>query len=186
VKHDIDLARLLELAKQGEAPVADTDRVAALLADDRHGMESYRQLFVVGLAGLDRHRELVESYFVDTTDAEKSALALRTACRTRRDALRYRSVIEQFLAKHAWDELGRARSSAIGCAGELLRVDESPVLLEALLKIFDDETEEKEERRHAYTALCRAMGKDWRDIPSTNVGRDPDVLTSARRRLSGH
>jgi hypothetical protein len=167
------------------------------VADELHSTDTKADRFtlleILGRSGATSYRSLVETYLDSSNDPMLASLALRVLCFYWDLTPHYIDQILQFLDGVFWDTGKDCKLTAINIAGEHLRDHLSKELLGRLLDIFRTETEDKLIREATYSALARAMGKGYNEIPSAarsfdlECDIDPEVidLADSRLQLSG-
>jgi hypothetical protein len=175
------LANLLEDAKAGRLTSDDLHRVVAMLREERPGVDHYLLLHIIGRSGDRSQRPLVEKYLHRPEDPMLSRLAVQILCGYWNETERYIDRVIEFVDGVNWDEDDDVRLVAISNGGEYLRAHSHPVLLRRLIDIVRDRNERPIVRTAAYFALSRAVGRDWKELPS--AARVLDIETEADRMI---
>jgi hypothetical protein len=198
---------LLQRAERGEISRQEIDMAADQLTKTMSDAEKHSLLLVLGHAGLvdaraghaeqlskrnlvNSYRGIVERFLTYKRDPLVARLALQVLCDYWGYHNGYLEDMLRFIRRVPWDDDGYVRDAAISIAGEYLRFHFEPRLLREVVRIVEDADEEKLTRRVAYTALARAMGRDWNQIPSAARAfdlastMDPTVLGKAKDRLA--
>ena len=165
--------RLLERAKSGEF---EQDRLS-------------EEELALGHAFAFQYRELVERFLDCEDDPMLARLALQILCGYWGNTAQYLEEVLRFMRGVPWDQEEDVRQIAVSEAGEYLRSNTEPRFLRELISIFESEDEERSMHEGAYFALARAVGRDWKDLPSaashfdlvTQI--DPAVIQVAKERL---
>ncbi len=183
------VAAMRDRVRNGSATPTDA-AVAASLITTLPTEDVYDALYVIGEAGDARYEEVVSRYLYFRADPFVARLALQVICNEWDLGESHVDDLLAFVRGVSWDleTGGFAREVAISAAGELLRRHHHPVLLQALLDCYDDEAEVEAIRRQAYSAVLRALGTHWRDVPGTasdlwRLKPDTRALATARRRV---
>ena len=186
--------RLLERAKSGEfeqdrLSEEELDMVAEELRKPATEADPFTLLDILGHAFAFQYRELVE-WFLDCEDDPMLArLALQILCGYWGNTAQYLEEVLRFMRGVPWNQEENVRQIAVSEAGEYLRSNTEPRFLRELISIFESEDEERSMHEGAYFALARAVGRDWKDLPSaashfdlvTQI--DPAVIQVAKERL---
>jgi hypothetical protein len=182
------IAELAQMARDGDPTDEDAAEAAILLPSLHDPLDRYDALFVIGKACDTRHEDLVASFLESPDDPMLARLAIQILCSWWGIGSRYAARVREFVVGIAWDleTGGYARSVAISGAGLILREHTDPLLLAALLEVFDSDPSD-DMRRQAYSALLRAAGRDWNSIPGTGsdswrTNPDTAVIEILRRR----
>lgn len=182
---------LLQRAKWGAGLTREElNHVASQLTSQSPKANRYTLLHILGAGGDEQYRQLIESFLNYKDDTMLAKLALQILCGFWGDTDRYRDYVLKFLKGVEWDDDDDCRLIAISAAGEYLRKTADPDLLRELLRIFYDEEDWPSVREGAYSALARAVGMEWGDLPSAankmDFYKDVDstVLEKAAKRLS--
>jgi HEAT repeat protein len=186
------LEKLKKMSQAGRIAEEDVDRIAVELQDPKTSSEDRTDMLrIIAWSSANRHRNLVES-LLDDQDLFVARLALSVLSEWD-DKGEYAHHILRFMLKPEVEaeESGSSylRDSAITSAGEWLRRHNNISLLNELLSIFEDETEDPDVRGWAYCALARSTGRDWSQVPSAgediDLGKDIDVrvLQQVQKRI---
>jgi hypothetical protein len=200
-----DYEELVRRAKGGEISREEVDAVATELQKPDPSASRYTLLYIVGRSFTTSYRDLVEQFLEYRDDPMLARLALQILCHFWGDTAQYKRHVLRFLRRVDFDVENDCRSMAISVAGEYLRENPEPEFLGELIRIYEepDEPESSDEddyqasvrrleteliRYDAYCALARAVGYDYRDIPSSlgsfDSAEDPrSVLQKAKERL---
>jgi hypothetical protein len=186
----MNLDDLLWRSESGEISPSEVAEVAATLAASEASEDAYTLLLILGKSGAVQHRSVVERWLPCLEDPMMARLALQVLCNYWDETPRYLPWVLKGLRRLSWDTEDVVRLAAISIAGEYLRNGQDQELLRLLMDTFESLGERLTVREAAYSALCRAAGRSWRDIPSAarhmdfERDVDPSVLSSARRRLA--
>ncbi len=185
-----DLGDLLHRAKWGVVTPVEVERVARALAEeDIVPLRTHRLLTILGRTSGPRHETLVAGFLGATSFPRVVGLALRILTQWWDLRVEYVDVIVRLAAGEPWDEAMEARLDAISCAGEVARVTGARPLVAVLLRIAEDGDDGELMRQAAVAALARALGREYRDIPSPLQQGPPDdawsqeVVAAARERF---
>jgi hypothetical protein len=185
---------LLERAKWGKF---EQDRLSeeelAMVAEELRKpapeTDPFTLLDILGHAFAFQYRELVERFLECEDDPMLARLALQILCGYWGNTDQYLEEVLRFMRGRPWDQEEDVRQIAISEAGEYLRSNTEPRFLHELIYIFESEDEERSMREGAYFALARAVGRDWKDLPSAAshfdlvTQTDPAVIQEAKERL---
>ena len=184
-----DNEELLRKAFEGDIEDHEVALVARRLDAARPDEDRYGLLHILGHAGDRCYRPLVERFLECSDDPMLAHLALQTLCLFWGETERYMGHVLRFLRGVEWDREELVRQLAASMAGEYLRASHDEVLLRELVRIWDDQSEDPLTRENAYFGLCRAMGREWEEMPSAAKfmdipnDADPRVIEGARDRL---
>ena len=148
---------------------------------------------------IPQYRKLMESFLVYPTDSMISRIAFIVLCDYWGLTNEYLQQMKDFIRGVDWDD-NDVRLVAISTAGEHLRENFNPELLELLIETFEGSGcsskeelyEEEVVRQAAYSALARADNWEWEDLPPVNVNLirllekgqiDLSVVNHAKARL---
>ncbi len=166
---------LLSRAKRGLLSPGEvqstTEELRRTPADSQR---AYQALHILGLMGATEHRALVESYLESPRDPMLARIALVVLCNHWGLAEDYRDALEAFVRGVAWDEEDDVRLVAISAAGELSRETGDLGLIGVLLSVATDGQQRVLLREAATSALARATGVQWEEIPSPASLLDPE------------
>ena len=101
-------------------------------------------------------------------------IALQTLCSYWGLTSDYRDEVLAVIRGMDWDDADDARLVAISIGGEWLRAHHDPVLAHALLDLGDDKSARRLIREAAVSALARAVGLEYSEIPGPTAECDPD------------
>lgn len=181
---------LLERAKQGKLSRQEIDEVAAELQKENPSVDSYTLLHILGRSGATSYSWLIEKFLNQEDDPFLARLALQSLCTYWGMTISYLDVVARFVDGVSWDSSSDCQRAALSIAGEYLRNNTDKNLLQKLLEILEDEDEDRLVREVAFSAIARAMGKAYRDIPSAARTVDlrsktvVDLIEQAKERLS--
>ena len=181
---------LLRRAERDELTEDEIAIVAKELEENKLGEHSSTLLIILGKSWDSSHQGLVEQFLTIKEDPILAEEALSVLCNDWGLTSQYVEQVLQFMQGVSWDTFEDCRLRATSIAGEYLRHSTEPRILRGLLEIFEDEKEEHLLRESAYSALARAMGKEYTEIPSAartfdlKKDTDQDVLRKAQERLS--
>lgn len=182
------LATLLERAHAGEATAADAFEATKLLRLASSPGDRYDALFVIGKSNATAYRSIVEEYLDASEEPMLARLALQILADWWGPPNQYRDQIARFVDGVDWDlhDGSYVRLIAMSAAGELLRNHDDPGLLRGLLAVFDDADLPDLVREQSYSAIARAEGRSWAEIPG--LGKpgwldrvDVSIVAKARR-----
>ena len=105
-----------------------------------------------------------------------SRLALEILCLYWGETQNYVEYLRRFIKGVSWDSESNVRQVAILLAGNHLRSNSDPRLLRSIIDIAQNATENTVIRGDAYLSLGRAMGKDWKELPSAAKAFDMEQL----------
>lgn len=157
------LHRLLHRAKRASVTDQELDEVAAAVHDAHP--ELYTLLHILGRCGRPADEEIVARYTGFVPDAQIAALALGLVCSQWGRCRAYRETIRSYLRSVSWDHDDDLRLKSISVAGECLRDEFDEETVRELLNIFST-SRDPLIRNAAYSALMRAFGKPYSDIPN--------------------
>jgi hypothetical protein len=147
--------------------------------------ERYELLLILGRAAATEYESDVAAYLTDNSDPMLTRLAVQVLCNYWGLADKYIGVVAQFCKGSDWDSDEDVRLVAISATGEYLRGKQDPAYLSLLLDTYDSDADDIC-RNAAYSAIARAMGREWSEIPSPRqllaapTPNDP-VIESARQ-----
>ena len=182
------LDELLDEVKWGQADDADLDAVAgALEKGEIAGDRVYTAVHILGRAARSRHEAQVAKYLDGSHGPMVARVALSTLCGSFGAAAKYRLDLLRFIRWEPWDEADDVRLVALSRAGEHLRNDADHELFETVLAVAEDDAELPLARLAALSALGRALGDGWDDLPTATASSfDREwahtVVARARRR----
>jgi hypothetical protein len=156
---------LLSRAKDKTLTRDEYDQVFEALLRAETVNEKYTLLHVLGHSGDERYRATIEG-FLACEDASLARLALQILCDFWGDVPRYIHAVDKFIDGSPFDVDGELRQAAVSIAGEYLRHNEDPAIARKIASLYDDAREDVVVRGGAYTAMLRAIGWDWGQIPS--------------------
>lgn len=181
---------LLAKAQAGTITGGEIAEVARALSTNIRGRDQYTLLFILGRSGALQYEYLVAKYLEHRSDPMLVRVALEVLCDDWNKAASYRDKVEQFIRGVSWDSGGHVRLLAISIAGEMMRVGTDKRFLRLLMDIFDDPEERYLIKEAAYSAMARAIGKEWKEILhgdriDSRLRVDEAIVTQARTLLSG-
>jgi hypothetical protein len=151
--------------------------------------DRFTLLDILGYAFALQYRDLVEQFLECEEDPWLARLALQILCGYWGQTDQYLEEVLKFMRGVPWDQEEDVRQMAISEVGEYLRSNNEPRFLHELILIFEDDDEERSIREGAYFALARAMGRDWKNLPSAAshfdliTQTDLAVIQEAREQL---
>lgn len=168
------LNELLEQAKWGKITPIEIDYVAQQISENSDAL--YTLIHILGRAEAIKYRSKIEPFLDYPENPLISQIALKSLCTYWGLTEEYLEELKMFINGVEWDDFDDVRISAIGIAGEYLRLSLDPDLLHTLINLFEnlktntlinnaDNTQLV--RSCAYYAIARAMGKDYDQIPNT-------------------
>ena len=181
---------MLERATNGKLSAREQNDVAEALRSGDLSLDRYTLLLALGRSMAKRHRSVVESFLAAESAPMLARLARPILCKFGSETAGYLPWIERSLAGLDWDCDDDVRQMAISIAGEYLLDARQPVLLQRLLLVVDDPSEDESMRKDAYLSVARAMGTRWDDLPPLSrlppLARlvDMRILEAARERLA--
>ncbi len=181
---------LLDRAKWGTVSRQEIDEVVRELLDPRRKADRYTLLHILGKGGSPAFRAIVEPFLDWKEDPMLARLALQILCNYWDLTDQYIERVRQFVRGVAWDVDEDVRLAAISVAGEYLRTGSAPEILSDLLRILENSDERAIIREAAYTALARAVGRDWAELPPATRhfdltrGIDPKVIQEVKDRIA--
>lgn len=180
---------ILERASRGHVSNQEIAEVAAELQQQSSDLLRYTLLLTLGRARAVTYRDLVEPFLEYREWPMLAGLALSVLCDYFDLTSQYRSELLQFMRGVEWDDEEHVWIKAVSTAGEYLRSHADPALLRELLRNFENQDARKFMRQWAYSALARAMGRDYKEIPGVRdfdlvTEIDPNVIQEAKQRLS--
>lgn len=183
-----DVERLLNAARSRRLTTAEVESLVAALEDPDFDGDRYSVIHALGKGAPPTARVLLEHELEDPTDPMVARIALQTLCSFWGLSDLYRDEVLRFLTGVEWDEDRDVQQMAASIAGEMLRNAHDAQLLRVLLELFDNTGDEDVLHADAYFALCRAMGRDWSDLPPAGkvlrpASVDYEVVSDARERL---
>jgi hypothetical protein len=106
-----------------------------------------------------------------------AAKALDLLCWDSHSTAKHLTQIKAFLKGVDWDieDEGRMRDQSISIAGRYVKDTQDRECLSLLLSILDDELIDTNTRSYAYTHICRAVGREWKDIPTIDKWDRPAI-----------
>jgi hypothetical protein len=151
---------------------------------EANACDPYDALLIIGRSGATQYRGTVERYLAGSKGPMVARLALLVLCGYWGLASDYKTDLEAFVRKVAWDEDDDVRLLAISIVGKLLADQDDCRLLRLIVGIFNDQSESKPQilREAAYCALALASGKSREELPAASRhfdierGLDPDVV----------
>jgi hypothetical protein len=160
----MNLATLLEDAKDGKLAPEDARSVADLLREQPDGRDAYTAIHILGRGWATDYRELVESFLDSPNDPELARIALMTLVNYWDLGTEYRDKLREFVAGVDWDDGADVRLVALTAAGELARKTDDREIVSELLVIAGDMQEDVLVRDTAFDAIARAVGADYNDL----------------------
>jgi hypothetical protein len=211
-----DQKRLEDIHKQalvGEILSDELDWVASKLQESPPELSYIQMLMILARQRAQQYRGLVEHFLEYRGDWSCVAEALRTLCRWWNDThlyidtlLKYMSAMED--ESYNLLDVSEVRRVAISLAGEYLRDNKEPKLLNRLIELYENpdlpewtfikdphsrSLEIQQERGFvrcaAYLAVAEAMGRAYRTLPHIedevhlNDIADPQIISRVRKRL---
>jgi hypothetical protein len=184
-----NLEEMLDRAKRGEVTKQELEQIAQQLESGSTGKDTYTLLHIIGRSFAVQYEGLVATFLNRTDNPMLVRLALQILCHMFGKYSEYRNYIWTLADHSEWDSEEDARLMALSCAGAYLRMSEDAQLLSKLVTIFENSAEDQLVRETAYMALGRAVGREWRDLPSGArhfdlvKDIDPTILAEARQRI---
>ena len=162
----MNLEELVKKAKHGTLSDQELDYVAQKIKENTTCNDDnlYKLIYILGRAEAKQYRKLIEDFLHYPTDPMISRLALQILCNFWDYTLDYLNEIKKFIDKVEWDQENDIRLMAISCAGEYCRSSMNKELLQLLIRICDDPSEDSISQEGAFEALARAIGMEWNDI----------------------
>ena len=100
--------------------------------------ESYRLIELLGESRDLGQRQKLESLLNCEIDPYLSAIALRILCQDWGLGTEYNQLLKKFIIGVPWDYSNELRDAAISAAGDSLYDKDDPILLQELLRLYDD------------------------------------------------
>ncbi len=181
---------LLEEAKWGKLTPEELAYVVQKIQSSKPGDDEdlYTWIHILGRSGNRQYRKLVEGFLYYPSNPIISRIALNTLCNYWSFARDYLKELKTFIKGVDWDEDQDVRDIAVSCAGAFLKEEEEKELLKLIIDIVEKFINAEEDSNdsitweNAYTALSRAMGKEWKDILSAKE-IDLPMIEKAKQRL---
>ncbi len=176
---------LLHEAKVGKLTQEEIGYVANRIKASRYktGPDLHTLIAILGEAQAIEYRDLVESFLYQPFYPDISEIAFVVL--TSRWGLidEYIKELKLFLKGVDWDEREDIRRNAVSITGWYLTNHEDKDLLETLIRIVEDDTEDELIHETAYLALGEAMG---RNIIQVYYAKeiDPSIIKDAKQRLA--
>ena len=143
--------------------------------------QAYALVHLISKAGLKQFAYLIEPY-LEAKDSLLVALVLETLCLQWKEREGYIERVIDFALGSGWDEDEDVRETALKILGEYLRetlpasggrpAEKPRRVLELLLSTVQDSEVSDACRQSAYSALSRAAGKEWEELPSEYAALD--------------
>ena len=158
---------MIDRAKAGRLSRHELDEVAASLERKELSGDLHESLLVMMFGGDARYRRAVEPYLDFRANLQIARSALETLCS-------YWSLTGDYVDWLVWFGRGvewdfkwtpTVRPLAFSIAGRHLAHKKSHRLLECLIAVSEDETEQQKNREYAASALLEASGSPPRDVP---------------------
>ncbi len=176
----LSLGKKLTEAELGEAAEA-LERID-LATLNRAGLvdEAYALVHLISKAGGEQYAYLVARY-LEAKDPLLVSLVLETLCLHWGLSAAHLERVMSFALGESWDYDEDVRQTALKILGEHLRrqaVDapdkkakhwfdsSTGHVMDLLFSILGDAGADQHTRRAAYSALCRAAGKEWEELPA--------------------
>ena len=180
---------MIDKAKAGLLSRQELDEVAARLERRELTGDLHEKLLVMMFGGDARYRRAVEPYLDFQPNLEIARSALETLCTYWYLTADYVDWVVWFGQGVEWDfewSIATVRSLALAIAGSHLAYKKSRKLLELLIGVSEDETEQQKNREEAAAALLEASGvpphKVPHQLPLTDE-RYATALQAAKARL---
>jgi hypothetical protein len=167
-------SELLEQAKRGKLSPNEIDYVAQQLVENTDNR--YTLIHILGRAEAIKYRNLIEPFLHYPDDPLVSEIALKSLCTYWGLSEQYVDELKMFIKGVEWDDFDDVRMAAISISGEYLRSASNAELLHTLIDVFENletstllKSAENPEliRSCAYSAIARAMGREYDQIPNT-------------------
>ncbi|MDR2337045.1 MAG: hypothetical protein LBE20_00125 [Deltaproteobacteria bacterium] len=171
-------ALLVKINTQGTISVTELENVVAVLegikietANHELSLDNlYSLILILGKLKVEKYQYLFNKY-LELKDPFIVALILETICLEWGKTEDYLEYLINFVVGVHWDSENDVKLTAIKILGEYLHSQVAKTklhlkIIELLLNIFLDEKKDYFVRQKAYSALCRASGKDWKVLPN--------------------
>lgn len=181
----VDLDKLLDKAKWDKLTPEEVQYVVQRIENSKpNDPDLYVLIYTLGRSGEIKYRKLVERFLYFPSDPMISLIALKTLCDYWSFTEDYLSELLNFVHGVEWDEENDVRNVAISTLGEHLRQHPDNKLLQLLIDIFENDQDEID-RETAYVALARAMGREYKEIFSSNwnILFDFSVIEEVQKRI---
>jgi hypothetical protein len=139
-------------------------------------------------------KAILEKLIIFPDNCLAAAEALNLLCWDSTSTAEQLTHVKAFLKGVDWDleDEGQVRLRSISILGSYVRETNDRECLKLLLDVFDDEQMDTVLRASAYKSICRAVGREWKDIPHiTEWDRpaidhliDHEMLNDARNYLT--
>jgi hypothetical protein len=180
------MSDLVERARHGLLSRAEKDA----LADEMEHQQSFDritdQLVAMSFIREPRYKRAVERYLIFPDRPGVAREALSTLCTYWDRTADYLDWLIMFIDGVEWDFANAVRDLAMFSAGYYLRDHHHRPLLERLIRIAEDASEDAEDRDSAGKALMRALGAPPTKVPRNLPPDDPRfrvAVDGARERL---
>ncbi|MBS4167184.1 MULTISPECIES: hypothetical protein [unclassified Neochlamydia] len=172
-------------------------------ADEDEDLDTW--IFIVGRLGLIRHRPLLEKFLYHQTEPWVCMQALKALCTYWEYTKDYLKELKMFIRGVEWDPHDDIRLWALSIAGDFLKENYDPELLQLVLDVFENLGKLDSFHEHstyarefirscAFNALAIASGEKYQNLPDTDDIEncllnsqmellDLSVLEKARQRL---
>ncbi|MBZ0216547.1 MAG: hypothetical protein K8F25_08345 [Fimbriimonadaceae bacterium] len=178
-----ELKKLVSKAEQGELTEQEARLIALDLSDSS---QLYLRLFALGRSMLPEFIPVFEQYLYHRENLDVASLALEFLF-IYHQRTEHLEVVCEFIDGVDWDRDGALKRSGLWRAGQYLHTNFNRDLLEKVIEAFDNSSDTAL-RDVAHTALLRAAGLDWNDIPIETDELPPeklriDIVEKMRARL---
>lgn len=173
-----NLNDLLEAAKEGRISKIDIDEVAKKIKEIKKDQDRslYTLIHILGRAKAIEYQKLIEPFLIYPNNPNISKITLQSLCTYWNLTSQYLDELKMFIQGVEWDDLDDVRLIAISIAGEYLRMNTDKELLNLLLALFENQENNIVRAAEntlliqscAYSAIARAMGRNYNQISSIN------------------
>ena len=171
--------KLLLKAKEGTITDQEIQQVVSALKQQNDKYDKYTLIHIIGRSFKSEYEPLVASYLHSPEDPMLARIALISLCDYFGKTEKYLVDVLQFINGVHWDDEEDVRLVAISAVGEFLRRQDQKdkFVLTLLIDIFDNSQESEIIKGCVYSALGRAYGLDWNELPlaSQTLDFDKDI-----------
>lgn len=172
----INYSDLLESAKSRKISRSEIDEVAKKISEisKEDSRLLYTLIHILGRAEAIKYKKLIEPFLYYPSNPNIAKITLQSLCTYWDLTAEYLDDVKMFIQGVEWDDLDDVRIVAISIAGEFLRKTPNKELLALLVDVFEGNNDEIKPAENAaliqscaYSAIARAMGKDYNQIPGS-------------------
>jgi hypothetical protein len=122
-------------------------------------------------------KDILEKLIIFPDDCLLAAEALSLLCWDSHSTAEHLTQIKAFMKGVDWDveDEGQVRLRSLSIAGRYVRDTQDRECLKLLLEVMDDEQVDTITRASAYKNICRAVGREWKDIPNISEWDRPAI-----------